>query len=271
MLWLWGMALGWATVPDRVDVDNIEHWEAGMNRLLDGPEGCWELVGKASWEWDFGRFGGSRGDAAFVGRMRGGVWEGFHVESMGEEQRGQGRHAKTHRVYQDELRFAPMFGKLTRGSMQVGDGDVEVEVDTDSQRAPGNILRSVLDELGTAVEWSYAQWDPEQEHLVYTRTVPLGKRSPTKNTQMTVVFPDGDALPDRLEVVFPESFRRGTIPSVRIENAVVQMRGRPHGADVLPVAETVKFDVGVLGFHFTGGQTIQYVRATPCGETTEGS
>ena len=82
MLWLWAMALGWATVPDRVDVDNIEHWEAGMNRLLDGPEGCWELVGKASWEWDFGRFGSSRGDAAFIGRMRGGVWEGFHVESF---------------------------------------------------------------------------------------------------------------------------------------------------------------------------------------------
>lgn len=272
MLWWCVMALGWASVPDRVDVDNLEHWETGMNRLLDGPDGCWELVGKASWRWDFGRFGSSRGDAAFIGRIRSGEWEGFHVQSMGEDQRSSGRQGKTQRIYEDELRFAPMFGKLSRATVTAtsdSDGS-EVEVETDAQRTPGNILRAVLDELGTNVEWSYAQWDNLDQVVRYTRTVPLGKGARAQETDILVTFPEGGPLPNELEVVFPDAFKRGTVPRITIENAKVELRGRPYGSDVLPVAETVRFDVGVLGFNFSAGQTIEYVRATPCAASPEG-
>jgi len=261
MLWLW-MTLAWGGAPESVDLEALDRWENGVDRLLDGPSGCWEVVGKATWSWNFGRLGESSGGAAFVGVLREGVWSELHVEALGESRRGRGRDATTDRVYEDVVRFAPVLGRVDpekfgrpsdRRSGMEGRGG-----------GPGNLLRTTLDGLGGEAETSYAQWDLERKGVMYTRFVPIGKGGDAKDTEMSVFFPDGQALPVSLDVVFPERFRRGGIPSATISDAVVELRGKVQGDQLYPIAEAVRFNVSVLGFRFNAGQTIRYLQFAPC-------
>ncbi|MFT4628079.1 MAG: hypothetical protein ACI8PZ_006773 [Myxococcota bacterium] len=255
--------LAFAQVPEGVDLEDLDRWDAGAEALLDGPAGCWEIVGKATWAWDFGRFGMSRGDAAFVGRFDNGVWKGFHIEPLGEITR-EGRTTEL-RVYNDEPRFAPMFGKLKGGSITVSSQDGgRVRGDRTKDNTPGNLLREALDELSTDVETAYAQWDSSRGDVVYLRVVPLNERNNAPDTEVATSFPGGGAVATRMVVTFPESFKRGTFPGVRIMNATAQLTGKAHNGQTFPEAEAVSFDIGVLGFRFSGAQTIKYTQARAC-------
>ncbi len=252
-----------AQVPDGVDVEDLDRWDAGADAFLDGPAGCWELVGHATWEWNFGRFGTSRGDAAFVGRLDDGVWTGFHIESMGEiSRRGKQEELWT---YNDEPRFAPMFGKLSGGRVTVSGDDGEVVTSRRSNDGtPGNLLRQSLDELSTDVETAYAQWDSSRSGVVYLRVVPLNDRTNAPSTEVSSFFPGGASVPTTMEVAFPEKFTRGTFPRFKVVGARADLRAKTHGSQIFPEAEAVSFEIGVLGFRFSGAQTIQYRSARRC-------
>ncbi len=264
MWWLLCGAVALAQVPEGVDLEDMDRWDAGAEVFLDGPPGCWELVGKASWHWDFGRLGKSRGDAAFIGRLRDGVWEGFHIEPLGEVTR-RGREAES-RQYSDEPRFAPMFGQLPGGSISIEAGDRNsIRGERNRDATPGNLLRTALDELSTEVEIGYAQWDRSRNGVVYHRSLPLNRGHRAPDTSVVTFFPEGSALPTEYVVTFPERFHRGRLPRFKITDARAELRAEPSGGRLFPVAEAVRFDIGVLGFSWSGAQTIQYLRATPCG------
>ena len=77
-------SLAIAGAPAGVDLNDLDHWENTAEAFLDGPPGCWEIVGQASWNWDAGRFGMSRGDTIFAAQMVDGLWGEFHLEPLGE-------------------------------------------------------------------------------------------------------------------------------------------------------------------------------------------
>jgi len=80
-------------------------------RLIDGPPGCWEVVGEAHWRWDFGNRGLSTGRVVFVGLLDNGLWRDVKVESPGEAYR-VGNHPVEIR-YPRDLRATPLVGQLS--------------------------------------------------------------------------------------------------------------------------------------------------------------
>lgn len=258
-------ALGHAAVPPHVDLDDLDGWETSADAILDGPRGCWELVGQASWDWDVGRFGANRGDAVFVGRLEDGVWSELHIESLGEIAREKGKNADEVRQYTDEPRFAPLVGKLhgRRVTVATREGETEVEVDG-SDNTPVNLVRGALADLGGRVDTSWTQWDDAAQAVVLHRAVPIGEGSRAPEAKIEVLFPAGERLPMSLDVVFPERFHRGTFPRWKVDDAVVHVRGRVSQGNVFPTMESFRFDFGVLGFKFHGAQTIVYKSARRC-------
>lgn len=266
-MWWLAASLALAAVPSSVDLEELDLWEDGADRLLDGPEGCWEIVGQATWDWDVGRFGGSRGGAVFVGRLHDGVWSEVHLRSLGEVRREPGRKGREVLQYAQEPRFAPLVGSLEGGRITVsgGEGSAEVEVERDpGDGAAENLVRNVLRELGGRVDTAWTQWDDARQAVVLHRSVPIGEGANAPEARVEVVFPGGQPLPDAMTVRFPERFFRGTLPRIRIEDAVVEVRGRISQGSIFPTSEAFRFDFGFLGMRFSGAQTITYKSAVRC-------
>ncbi len=263
--------IAFAAIPAHVDLNDLDRWEEGAEQVLDGPAGCWEMVGRATWDWDSGRFGASRGDALFVGRLVDGVWQEFHLEPLGEVVRGRGRSSTEKRVYQiDEPRFAPLVGKLVGRRVKVAGSEPEPDEDksddeSDDDRGPNNLVRRALDDLGASVDTSWAQWDSERQGVTLFRSVPLNESKRPPEAEVKAFFPGGRDQAVSVDVVFPKRFYKGTFPRWRLDNAVVQVRGRPSGGEVFPTVESFSFEFGVFGFTFSGAQTIRYKSARRCG------
>jgi len=265
MLLLALIGLAFAQPPDGVDPEDIDHWSIAAEAVLDGPAGCWEVVGEATWNWDFGRFGANRGSAAFVSRFEGGEWGRFHLEPLGEIARGRGRFAKEGTVAYDrsEAKFVPLIGKLQGGSVTVSSAedpdDEGVELEEDSTV---NVLREVLDRIGGESESTWAQWDEVERAMVLERMVPIGKSN--KEARISSRFPEGRDVPAQVDVVLPERVAYGILPRITIQDASVKLRGRDHRGSFFPTAETVHYEASVLGFRFSGDQTIVYRKMKRC-------
>ncbi len=260
-------AAAFAQVPPDVDLQDVLGWEAAAEKLLDGPPGCFEMVGQATWAWDIGRFGGSAGDVAFLGRLDDGVWSSVHLEPMGELLREKGDRRSV-RVYGREARFAPLVGKLVGARVTIANSDgTEVEGDLEQNAKATNVLRRAMDRISSHSETSWAEWDASRQGVVLHRAVALddGRRPP--EAEVTVFFPGGRDVPTELDVSFPAKFFEGRIPAWRISDAEVHIRGQAAGDRVFPATESFKFDFGILGFRFSGAQTIQYTRATRCSDS----
>jgi len=255
-----------AAIPAHVDLNDLDRWEAGAEEVLDGPSGCWEMVGRASWNWDIGRFGASRGDAIFVGRLEDGVWQEFHLEPLGEVVREKGRRGAEAQVYQiNEPRFAPLVGKLVGRRVKIAGSDNDAPEDEEvDDKGPNNLVRRALDDLGGSVDTSWAQWDAKREGVTLFRNVPLNDSSRPPEAEVTAFFPGGLERAVSVDVVFPKRFYKGTFPRWRLDNAVVHIRGRPSRSGVFPTVESFSFEFGVFGFTFTGAQTIKYKSARRC-------
>ncbi|TVQ91571.1 MAG: hypothetical protein EA397_09520 [Deltaproteobacteria bacterium] len=253
-------ALAFANTPAHVDLENVDLWAEGADTLLDGPPGCWEVVGRATWAWDLGKYGFNRGDSVIVGRLFDGIWTGFSAISLGEVQRkkkGASRH-----VYPDALRVVPMLGRVdesvrrdsrrSRSSEPSGSGEAV------------NLIRTVLDDVGGDVEVSWATWEDTAQAVVYHRGLEVGAgRNPPEAT-VRVRFPNGGDVPDALEIEFPESWKTQTFPRAKITSTSVKVRGQIVEGVAFPASEAVKADATVLGMTFSGAQTIDYRSFTPC-------
>ena len=283
-----------AGAPANVDLNDLDHFELQAEAFLDGPPGCWEVVGKAVWDWDFGRFGLSRGSAVFASTLDDGVWGDFHIEPMGETNRERKTLAET-TTYRYEMRFSPLFGKLHE-DIEVSNEPQPIELPAQLQRrdpkeeareerqrerhearrqrqrerrdddfpdGPTNVLRWGLDRLsGNSAVTSWTQWDEEQRSVLLFRGVPI-EDSANKEAEQIVRFPDGQ-MPDAMDVIFPDSWFAGTLPRVRVIDAEAHLRTRPSGSMLFPTRSAFKADMGVFGFRFSGAQSIAYKSFRPC-------
>jgi len=258
---LLGVAL--AAMPPDVDLSRLDTWDGAADKLLDGPPGCWEVVGKASWDWDLGRFGGSRGDAVFAGRIDDGVWSEVLLAPMGEVVRDRKGHEL--QVYAKEARFAPLVGMLTGRRIRVATDDEEVELDAEEQAEASNALRRTLDRVsGTAIT-SWADWDDVAGAVVLHRAIPIGDKARAPEAEVAVTFPSGDLLPSALDLAFPERFKDGTWPNrFTVKNAEAHVRGTIVSGMVFPASEAFRFDFGLFGWWGRGAQTIQYTQIKAC-------
>lgn len=300
---MWFVLLGSlaaAGVPAGVDLEDLDRWEFDAERFLDGPTGCWEVVGVASWNWDAGRWGLSRGDAAFAAKLHDGVWGAFHLEPLGEVIRER-RETTEQRIYGYEPRWAPLFGRID-GDLVVSNApsareelpidaaqrDPRAEAkearqeernaareerqrerrDEPANEGPTNVLREALDRIsGSASITSWAQWDEEKQAVLLVRAVPI--EGAGAEAEQSVAFPDG-GLPASMDVLFPKTWYRGTLPRVRISDAQAHLRVRPSGGQLFPSTEAFSMEVGILGFTVKGAQTIRYKSIRPCGIEEQG-
>lgn len=247
----WMLAVALAAPPEGLVADEADQWIDAWSVIQDGPPGCWEVVGTASWNWDAGRLGGARGDSAFIGRLEDGVWRDFVVRSMGEERR-EPKQRVSHRQYpHDELRFVPLVGRRT-GSAYDDDEDDD---------AGENVLSAVFDELGTDVDFSSSRWNDEAKGVVLTRVIPL---STGPDAEMDVFFPDGGQLPTRADIRFPDAFGVPRMRIAKVYDAKARIRGSAQHGTVFPRAETFSFSAGLLGFRLYGAQSISYKQFRPC-------
>lgn len=262
-MWLtYFAAVARAEVPADVDLSDVLRWEDHAEDLLDGPEGCWEWVGDASWRWDLGRFGGSRGDAVFVGRTEDGHWGSLVLQPLGEERR-EGREPPL-RVYDvREARFAPLIGSLAGAKVRVTtvDGATSGEAGMEENAEASNILRDALRRIGAGSASSYVEWDDARGGVVLHRAIGLDGGG---EIDAAVFFPGGGTAPTAVDLVFPARFKAGSFPRWTIEDATVHLRGVAHQGAVFPESETFSFSFSLLGWRFTGAQTVQYRHTKRC-------
>ena len=131
-----------AAMPDDISLDDPDLYEARWTWLHNGPPGCWEIVGRATWEWDAGRFGASRGNAAFLGKLEDGIWRDLVIRSLGEDVEAWGRDP-VHQYAHGKLRFVPMIGRL--GPRITHDADAGEDA----------LLEDLIDQLGGSVVASH--------------------------------------------------------------------------------------------------------------------
>lgn len=254
-------------MPENIDIQDVLAWEDAAEALLEMPDGCWEWVGEAKWDWYVGRWGGSKGNAVFAGRTRDGTWGSVHLQPMGEKLVGD--DAPSIEVYDaKEARFAPLVGKFKGARVTVaGALKNKTEADLETNAAAANVLRVALDKFMSDSYTSDASWDEERNGVVLHRTGALANGD-RQQVEYTVFFPDGELLPTSIDVSFPSTFRTGRFPRWTIRNAEVHIRGAVNGDRVFPTSEAFSFGFGILGMKFHGAQTVRYRRVTRCERAT---
>ncbi len=240
--------------PEGIDADEADVWEARWSEIHTGPPGCWEVVGRATWSWDAGRMGSSRGSSAFVGILEDGVWRDAFIRSLGERVVERGETPITAYPH-GEYRFVPLVG---RPSSKI----------TQSEELTENALVAIIDELGGDVLTSWSDWSDERDGVVLHREIPVQGGGHAK---MDVLFPDGTELPSRLDLVFDEPFPLPDAPLVKIREAEAHIRARHTAGFAFPEAESLTFSASVFGFRAYGAQTIRYTNFRPCGGSAEAS
>lgn len=251
-----------APKPPSLDLDETAGWSAAAERLLDGPPGCYEVVGRATWAWDLGQFGFNRGDAVLVGRLHDGVWSGLKALSLGEVARER-KAAATH-TYPDELRVRPLLGRLERtGSRRKSKGGDDEQ--TGSLQAV-NLLRAALDDVTGEAEAVWATWEPTADAVVLHRSMGVGEGKDDEAV-VRARFPGGGLAPDALEITFPDKWKADAgMVTASVTRSKVQIRAEVVGGVAFPRSEAVQMTASALGFTFSGAQTIAYRSFVPCAD-----
>jgi len=257
-MWLW-FATALAAAPPGLDLDDPTPWSEAAQQLFDGPAGCWEVVGKATWNHEAGRFGHTRGSVVFAGRLEDHVWSPLVIEPLGEVLQDGPRDTE-HRVYKHEQRFEPLLGKHRHDR----DEDEQGKGDEPSDKAPQNVVQAVLEHLQGNATYAWVEWDDDQQAVVLTETVPVGKRPKAPEIQVVVRFPGGKKLPERADLKFPDRFLANRMPPAYVLGGQVQLRGVVRDGRVFPSAEAYSAELRALGFAFHSAQTIHYTSLRPC-------
>lgn len=248
ILWLLGAAL--AAPPAGLMPEEVDQWDPYWTRLQDAPPGCWEVVARATWDWDFGRYGASRGSSVFVGKLEAGTWRDMYIRSLGEVVEKPGDIPI--RFYpHDELRFAPLVGRI--GPAILGDDNVEKDV-----------LSEIVDLFGGEVTTTWSEWNDARGGVVLHRQLPVGSAERAEGT-MEVLFPAGGTLPTRLDFTIAEPFTLPNNPAIHMREASARVRGHVFNSDVFPDAESFSFVATVSGYKVWGAQTVRYDSFRPCG------
>lgn len=258
-MWLLSLAAALAAPPADLDLEAVDQWDESASMILDGPAGCWEVVGHAEWDWNLGRFGSNRGASVFSSRLEDGVWGEFFVHSEGEFQK-MSRKDREDRVYSDDRHFFPMVGRTVNGEVSVGRGGTVKHNRASSESR--NALISALDRITGDVDYATVDWSEALGAVVLHRVLPIAGNN--ANVNVDVMFPGGGVLPKHLEANFPDPFKVGRFPRMNVQTAHVEIDGQHSGGRVFPRAETFSFKASVLGFNFSADQTVSYRSFRKC-------
>ena len=247
-------------------LDDIDRWESGQNALLAGPQGCWDLQGEARQivtlhqPPDF--FSAARNErfeakGTVKGRMVDGIWQSDISGKLQSDDK-----------LDMDLEVVSLFG-ATKEDKKTDEESISISVGEDGGAQIGasigqasNVLRNAVEETAGDVETSVAQWDDEQNAVLYLRELPLqGDNRPIK---VTVRFPDAGKA-DRIDAVWPQLIKVGEWPlKVKIRDAQMHAVGHAAGDHVIPWAESLSFVIGALGYTAGFEQTVKWRSATPC-------
>lgn len=245
-----------AAAPANVDLEAIEQWNSNADRLLNGPSGCWEVVGRAAWTWDLGPGGDHQGSALFTGRLADGEWSEFWVRSLGE---AHDRPRQANYVdYPHEQHFIPLVGKLRRDRVSRKGRTYGEEQDA------RNVLRSTLENVTGDAATVEVHWDETRKSVFVTREIDMNRSASDAPVSLAFAFPNGAPNATRLDVTFPAWFSTGGFPSARVTNARATVVGSAHAGQVFPDAETFQFVGSTLGITFSATQTVSYRSFRPC-------
>jgi len=239
------------------DVDALM---ALSDALLDGPTGCWEVVGRSTWSHDFGRWGATRGDAAFVGRTEDGVWGELYLRPLGEVQRQRRSNTEDRAaLYAAEPRFTPLSGRV-RGLAVRLDRQRQLRITRSSDRRvqPVNTARDVIDALTGDVETF--ELVPETDGWTLRRAREAGRDAVLIESH----YATGDSLPTLWTLTIPAPYRHGPLGVVRVQDLDARIRGRIEGDRVFPQAESLRFELRLAGITVRAAQTLDYTSWSPC-------
>jgi hypothetical protein len=230
-------------------------------RVLDGPPGCWEVVGRASWSHDFGALGSTRGDAVFSGRLRDGVWGEIAIFPLGTVDRARGEAEEGPEVYASDQRFTPLIGQVRGLAVSLDrTGAMQVRRSSDPRVDPVNTVRDVIDRLSRGAETVFARWDEPLQAVVLERDRTVGKvRSPLS---MSVVFPDGGTTPAAWTLHLERPYHHDALGLVRVSALDVDLR---FANDGLPQSEQMSTRLSIAGASFTASQRLVYTSVRACG------
>jgi hypothetical protein len=242
--------------PVGVDLEDGQRWETAPNALLDGPPGCWEVVGYATWDHDLGRWGSTRGEALFVGRMVDGVWGPFRVFPRGEYV--DGAEAP---IYVEEDRFTPFFGRVRGLRVRLDRSrDLQVDRSKDPRVEAVSTVDDVLSKLTQDVETWEVSW--EEDAVVLTRTGTAGRKEAQVTSRTT--FPGGGTIAETHSVALVGTYvHKGLFPA-RVRALDLRLEGRLEDGVVLPVRETLSFDLGLVVARVKASQEIVYRHVGAC-------
>ncbi|TNE88366.1 MAG: hypothetical protein EP330_14880 [Deltaproteobacteria bacterium] len=268
-----------------VDVEDLDHWRAGTDAMLQGPEGCWRFAGGGRVTLAiytpasaFTRAGSHEyvSKGTFTGILRDGVWEDLVFTETGEEgtsesEEGEGQVSVSlgGREERFDMKFEPslLFGerKQKRHGGSSGNAAADSAVDT------ANVVDRIIASIDPAITTSYAQWDGDHTQVEFVQHVPLSDKARTKEVTLRTLFPEGDKA-TAVDVIFPRRIQISDLaddddkPPFKIVLMDTQAHLRSQRIEdyVLPGAETVSAVVGVLGFTVGWEQRLVYHDTRQC-------
>ena len=253
--------------PAGVDAQDPDRWDALADQVLTGPQGCWDVVGRARWQHDLGPWGSTRGEAIFVGRLRDGVWGAIEVFPQAGLERGKRGNEQI--ALSDSPRFTPLVGQV-RGLAVRLDGDKRLAITRsgDPRVDPVNTAADVIGKLKAPTYTTWSRWDAEAGAVELARSYEVGRKG--AELRQSVRFPGGGDAPDRMDLRLMGPYvHKGIVPA-RVPHLEATVLVRPSPQGPLPVAERLRFALSLLVVRIEGAQTIEYKHLAPCPPAPEG-
>lgn len=221
-----------------------------VDALIDGPVGCYEVVGHVAWNHQLGRFGSTRGSAVLAGRLEDGIWGPFTLFPLGEVDEAAVR------TYVKSERFTPLTGRVRRLAVRIVDRSLEVTRHYDEDVAAVATARDVLEQLrgdrASTLEASIASGV-----TTLVETVHVGRRATGARVEAT--FREG--VPQRWSLTLERPYVHDPLGLARVTDLEVEVLGTDAG---LPLAERAMFALSLAGLRATAAQTIHWRSVTPC-------
>jgi len=258
--------------PSRELLDDLDRWESGMDAVLAGPPGCWEFTGElrqvATLHQPPDFFSASRSqtftrEAPFTGRLEDGHWMDIVVSE------------ETSSETELELPVIPLMGRTGGGATDGSESEEGARVSLSKDRvevshlfaSSVSLLHEAVDAWAGRTETSFAQWDGEQEAVLFLREIPVTETD-QRPIRVDVRFPEAAPRPDRVDAVWPRVVKVGKWPlRITIRDAQMHLLTHPHGDVSLPRLESLSLVTGFLGFTLGYEQVLTFRSATPCQKT----
>jgi len=255
-------------------LDDVGRWEQAARVLLDGPPGCVEVQGTATFQVAFFSPGGWLGPGErrdlvskghFEGRLQGGTWTALRT-TWDPVEDGDALHIdQVHPIVGkvQPAADAPAPDPPGKGSVSISSSGSGTSIDVagGSEGALG-LLDQIMHDIDPAVTTAYASWEGERRSVVLHQLVPLEHDG--GDLEVQVSFPEGGP-PLSLDAVFPPRVRAGDgLVKMRVLDAQLHLRSRNTELGVLPGEEGASMVVGVLGYTLGVDQRLSYDRARAC-------